>query len=81
MAIWGAKGKAALKPLGKAKVSAAGVYAFRAKTGDSFQARVVAAAGSSAAVCAQVQPLIGATPCVNPTVNGFSAKSSLAKKK
>jgi hypothetical protein len=79
--IWGAKGKAALKPLGKAKISPAGAYTFRAKSGNSFQARVVAAAGSTASVCAQVQPLIGATPCVNPTVNGFVAKSKVVRKK
>jgi len=28
-----------------------------------------------------VQPLIGATPCVNPTVNGFTAKSKVVRKK
>jgi hypothetical protein len=29
----------------------------------------------------QLQPLIGATPCVNPTVNGFTAKSSIVRRR
>ena len=33
------------------------------------------------AVCTQLQPLIGAMPCVNPTVNGFTAKSKVVRKK
>jgi hypothetical protein len=79
--IWGAKGKARLKPLGKAKVSAKGTYAFKAKTGDAFQARAVAAAGASPALCTQIQSQLAGTPCVNPTVNGFTAQSAVARKK
>jgi hypothetical protein len=77
--IWGAKRKAALKPLGKAKVSATGAFTFRAKTGDNFQARAVAGPGSAATACAQFD--FGPTPCINPTVNGFTAKSAVVKKK
>jgi hypothetical protein len=79
--IWGAKGKAALKRLGKAKVAATGAFTFRAKTGDRFQARAIAASGSAAPLCAQLAPLFAPVPCVNPTVNGFTAQSKVVRKK
>jgi len=79
--IWGAKGKAALKPLGKARVTAAGKFTFRARLGDNFQARALAAPGSAAALCTQLGPVFAPVPCVNPTVNGFTAKSKTIRKK
>ena len=79
--IWGAKGKAALKPLGKAKVAATGKFAFRAKLGDNFQARALAAPGSAPPLCAQLSPLLAPIPCVNATVNGFTAQSKVVRKK
>lgn len=77
--IWGAKGKAALRRLGAAKVSATGAYTFKAKTGDVFQARVVAAPTAAAPLCAQLSQL--PYSCVNPTVNGFTAQSKAVRKK
>lgn len=79
--IWGAKGKAALKPLGKARVTAAGKFTFRARLGDNFQARALAAPGSAAQLCAQLTPLLAPDPCVNATVNGFTAQSKVVRKK
>jgi hypothetical protein len=79
--IWGAKGKAALKPLGKAKLAANGNYAFKAKAGDVFQAKVVAAPGTAAPLCTQIGGLLAPIPCVNPTVNGFTAQSKAVRKK
>ena len=79
--IWGAKGKAALRPLGKAKVAATGKFMFRAKTGDNFQARALAAPGSAGPLCTQIGPLLAPIPCVNPTVNGFTALSKVVRKK
>lgn len=79
--IWGAKGKAALKAMGKAKLAANGNYTFRAKRGDRFQARAVAAAGAAAPLCSQLGPAIAPIPCVNPTVNGFTATSKTVRKK
>lgn len=79
--IWGAKGKAALKPLGKAKVSATGAFTFRAKTGDVFQARAVAAPGSAPPLCTQLGSVFAPVPCVNPTVNGFTAQSKAVRKR
>jgi hypothetical protein len=79
--IWGAKGKAALKPLGKAKLAANGNYTFKAKTGDVFQARVVAAPGAAAPLCTQLSAALAPIPCVNPTVNGFKVQSKAVRKK
>ncbi len=81
VAIWGAKGKAALRRLGAVKAKANGTYTFTAKTGDVFQARVVAASGSAPPLCAALTPALGGIPCVNPTVNGFTAQSKQVRKK
>jgi len=79
--IWGAKGKGKLKAMGKAKLAANGNYAFRAKAGARFQARVVAAAGGAPPLCTQLAQALAPIPCVNPTVNGFTAQSKTVRKK
>ena len=79
--IYGARKASGLKRLGKAKVAANGKFAFRARAGTFFRADVVAAGGSAPSVCATLQPLLGGIPCVNPTVNGFVAKSKVVRKK
>ncbi len=79
--IWGARGKAALRSLGKARVAASGAFTFRARAGDRFQARALAAPGSAAPLCAQLAPVFAPIPCVNPTVNGFTAQSKVVRKK
>jgi hypothetical protein len=81
VAIWGAKGKAALRRLGTTRVGATGVFAFKAKSGDVFQARAVAASGSAPPLCTQVASQLGGVPCVNPTVNGFTAQSKTVRKR
>jgi hypothetical protein len=81
VAIWGAKGKAALKKLGTVKSSAAGTYSFRARTGDTFQARVTAGSISAPPLCKLISAQLQGIPCVNPTANGFTAKSASVKKK
>ena len=79
--IFGAAKATGLKSVGRARVGANGAFAFKAKSGTFFRARAVAAGGTSAPLCTQLQPLIGATPCVNPTVNGFTAQSKVVRKK
>lgn len=84
VAIWGAKGKAALRRLGTTKASTAGIYSFRARNADVFQARVVAGSisGSTAGqLCTLLTAQLQGIPCVNPTANGFTAKSGLARRK
>ena len=79
--IFGAVKKTGLKRLGRATVNASGRYAFRARSGTFFRADVVAAAGTSAALCAQLSAAIAPIPCVNATVSGFTAKSKVVRKK
>ena len=49
--------------------------------GTFFRADAAATGAGDPALCAKLQPLIGTVPCVNPTVNGFVAKSKVVKKK
>jgi len=79
--IWGAKGKAALKRMGKANVADNGAYTFRAKAGAVFQARVVAAPGLAPPLCTTLSAALSPVPCVNPTVNGFTARSKKVRKR
>lgn len=81
VAIWGAKGKAALHRLGSTKTSAAGTFSFRARNADVFQARVVAGTIAAPPLCTLIGPQLQGIPCVNPTANGFTAKSRLARRK
>ena len=49
--IWGAKGKAALRKLGIVKSDAKGAFAFKAKSGDVFQASAIAAPTAAPPCC------------------------------
>ncbi len=79
--IWGARGKAALRRLGTTRTTARGTYAFRARLGDRFQARVVAGSIAAAPLCQLLTPQLGGVPCVNPTANGFTAKSAVVRRR
>jgi hypothetical protein len=79
--IVGGSTKAKLKTVGKAKVAANGKFTLKAKTGTFFRATAIATSGSAAPLCAQLGPALAPIPCVNPTVNGFTAKSKTVKKK
>jgi hypothetical protein len=81
VAIWGAKGKAALKKLGTVKTSTAGTFSFRARSGDAFQARVTAGSIAAPPLCQLISAQLQGIPCVNPTANGFVAKSATVKKR
>jgi hypothetical protein len=77
-------GAGTLRRLGAVKAKANGTYTFRARAGTRFQARVVAAPGTAAPLCPSLATLlqaIGGAPCVNPTVNGFSARSATVRKR
>lgn len=81
VAIFGGRKATGLKRLGRASVADNGRFAFKAKTGTFFRADVIAAPGVAASLCAQLSPALAPIPCVNPTVNGFAAKSKVVKKK
>jgi len=81
VSIWGAKGKAALRKLGTVKTTTAGTYTFRARTGDVFQARVLAQSIAAPQLCQLISAQLQGTPCINPTANGFAAKSATVHKR
>lgn len=79
--LFGGARATGLKRIGRTRVGASGRFTFRAKAGTFFRANVVAAAGVAAPLCAQLTPLLGGAPCVNPTVNGFTAQSRVVRKR
>lgn len=81
VAILGGAKKSGLKRLGKASVNDNGVFHFTAKRGTYFRATAIAAPGAAAPLCTQLAAQLQGLPCVNPTVNGFTAQSKVAKKR
>ncbi len=79
--IFGAAKATGLKSVGKAKVAANGAFTFKAKAGTFFRATAVTLPAAAAPLCSQLGPLLAPIPCVNPTVNGFTAQSKVVKKK
>src|SRR4029077_1670576 len=80
VAVWGAKGRAALRRLGSTKTSAAGTFTFRARNADVFQGRGIAGSIAGQPRCQLISAQLQGIPCVNPTANGFTAKSGLARR-
>ena len=79
--VVGGSTKAKLTTRKKVKVVANGKFATKFAVGTFFRADAVATGAAAPPLCTQLAPLIGATPCVNPTVNGFAAKSKVVRKK
>jgi len=77
--IFGGPKATGLKRLGKAAVAANGKFAFKARAGTFFRANAVATSAAAEPLCSQL-PSFG-VPCVNPTVNGFTVKSKVVRKK
>jgi hypothetical protein len=69
-----------LRRLGRVQVRANGTYSFTARTGTFFRANVVASPGTAAPLCTQLGPMLG-VPCVNPTVNGFTAQTRVVRRR
>lgn len=79
--VLGGSTKSKLTTRKRVRVGANGKFATKFAVGTFFRADAVATGGAAPPLCTQLQPLIGATPCVNPTVNGFTAKSKVVRKK
>jgi hypothetical protein len=79
--VFGGSRASRLRSLGRARVAASGAFTFRARAGTFFRARAVGVAGAAPQVCTRLQPLVGAVPCVNPTINGFTAQSRVVRKR
>jgi len=65
----------------RVRVGANGRFTTKFAVGTFFRADAVATGGAAPALCTQLQPALGSVPCVNPTVNGFTVKSKVVRKK
>jgi hypothetical protein len=79
--ITGGPTKVKLTTTKRVKVSANGKFAAKFAVGTFFRATAVAIPGTAAPLCTQLSAALAPIPCVNPTVNGFTAKSKVVKKK
>ena len=79
--VVGGSVKSKLTTRKRVRVSASGKFTAKFAVGTFFRADAAATGAGDPALCAKLQPLIGTVPCVNPTVNGFVAKSKVVKKK
>jgi len=79
VSVFGGAKRSLLRKLGTAKVTANGAFSFRARRGTFFQVTAVAASTSAPPLCDALSTL--PYKCVNPTTNGFTAKSRTVKKK
>jgi hypothetical protein len=79
--VFGGTRAGKVKRLGSVKAKANGAFTFRARRGTFFKATVVAAPADAPPLCTQIGALLSPIPCVNPTVNGFTASSKVVKKK
>ncbi len=70
--------RTSFKRLATVTARANGTYTYtvpRASKANTFQARVASVGRAAPAVCAAIGAQLGGIPCVNPTVNGFTARS------
>jgi hypothetical protein len=81
VSVLGGSVKSKLTIRKRVKVSASGRFTTKFAVGTFFRATAVATGAAAAPLCSQLQSTIGQVPCVNPTVNGFSAKSKVVRKK
>jgi hypothetical protein len=65
----------------RVRVSANGRFSTRFAVGTFFRATAVATGGVAMPLCTQLAAALAPIPCVNPTVNGFTAQSKVVRKK
>jgi hypothetical protein len=79
--ILGGTAKARLTTRKLVRVGANGRFSTKFAVGTWFRATAVASGGAAAPLCTQLSAALAPIPCVNPTVNGFSAQSKVVKKR
>jgi hypothetical protein len=78
--IWAGLKRATLKKVATTTTRADGSYSFTyTKKAAFFRTRTVVAGRAAPPLCTQLQAALP-VPCVNPTVNGFTAQSPVAKR-
>ena len=80
--IFGGTARNKLTTRKRVRVSASGRFSAKFAVGTFFRADAVATTGSAPPLCTQLAALQAlGIQCVNPTVNGFTAKSKVVRKK
>ena len=80
--VFGGSVRSKLTTRKRVRVSATGRFSATFPVGTFFRADVVATAGSAPPLCTQLAALQAlGIQCVNPTVNGFTAKSKVVSKR
>ena len=79
--VLGGSAKNRLTTRKRVRVAANGRFTTRFATGTFFRADASATGAAAPPLCTQLGPLLGSVPCVNPTVNGFTAKSKVVRKR
>jgi hypothetical protein len=79
--ITGGATRAKLTTTKKVRVGATGKFSAKFAVGTFFRATAVATPAAAAPLCTQLSAALAPIPCVNPTVNGFTAKSKVVRKK
>jgi hypothetical protein len=79
--VLGGSARSKLATRKRVRAGANGRFTTKFAAGTFFRADAVAAGATAAPLCTQLLPLIGATPCINPTGNGFDGKSKVVRKK
>ena len=79
--VLGGSAKNRLTTRKRVRVSANGRFTTRFAVGTFFRATAAATSGAAAPLCTQLSAALAPIPCVNPTVNGFTAQSKVVRKK
>jgi hypothetical protein len=79
--VLGGTAKNRLTTRKRVRVGANGKFTTRFAIGTFFRADAAATSAAAPPLCTQLQPVISTARCVNPTVNGFAAKSKVVRKK
>ena len=79
--VHGGSGRSKLTTRKRVRVSSSGKFTARFAVGTFFRADAVATSAAAAPLCTQLSVALAPVPCVNPTVNGFTAKSKVVRKK
>lgn len=79
--ITGGPRAATQRVLGTATTNLQGQFTFRAKSGTFFRGTAVVPRASPPGICFALEAALRPIPCINPSLNGFSAQSGAIRKR
>jgi hypothetical protein len=69
------------RALGTASTNRQGQFTFRAKSGTFFRATATVPRAAPAGLCFVLEPFLRPIPCINPSLNGFTVRSAIVRKR